>query len=242
MAHGSPDWWGGAPTGTTHKLADMGELAARLGSIVTFDRRGDVVFVEDFNGGMSAWDCGGEGVVSCDLMAKPTVSGSLAIRLTPPVGDGLECWLRRVVPYPGLSKIGFEAWFTANTNLKYFSTQLWFYDGDTLLEFEARYNHADGTIEIEDPADTWTPIGTPGVMVTAVPVFNVMKLVVDPLSGDYVRVICNDHEYDASAKSGVVAAGVGIKMLSVKVLSENKGDVVLTTDVDNIIVTQNEPS
>lgn len=242
MPHGTPDWWGSAPKETTHALDDMGELAARLGSIVTYDRRGDVVFIEDFNGGMSAWDCGGEGVVSCDLMAKPTVSGSLAIRLTPPVGDGLECWARRVVPYPVLSKIGVEAWFTANTNLKYFSVQLWFYTAGSIIEFEARYNHTNGKIEIEDPEGTWNDIGTPGTAVVAVPVFNVIKMVVDILSGDYVRVIYNDHEYDASAKSGVVAGGVGIKMLSVKVLSENSGDVVLTTDVDNIIVTQNEPT
>jgi len=67
MAHGTPDWGVTASKKTIYSLHDMGELAVRLGSIVSFDRRGDVIFSDSFQNGLG----------------KVYASG---------VGAGFECW------------------------------------------------------------------------------------------------------------------------------------------------------
>jgi len=55
VAHGTPDWGVTAGARTVYQMTDLGELAVRLGSIVTHDRRGDVIFLEDFEEGMGRW-------------------------------------------------------------------------------------------------------------------------------------------------------------------------------------------
>ncbi|GAI56753.1 unnamed protein product, partial [marine sediment metagenome] len=55
MAHGQPDFGMYQIAKTIYRLADMGELAVRLGSIVTHDRRGDVIWMDNFDSGIAKW-------------------------------------------------------------------------------------------------------------------------------------------------------------------------------------------
>lgn len=56
MPRGMPDWGEYSPQEVVSKLLDNAELAARLGSPVLFDRRGTVIFMDDFNCGVNHWD------------------------------------------------------------------------------------------------------------------------------------------------------------------------------------------
>ena len=58
MAHGAPDWFGTTPQGMVHRVADLAELAARLGSPDVFDRRGNVLFMDSFENGQNNWSHG----------------------------------------------------------------------------------------------------------------------------------------------------------------------------------------
>ncbi len=55
MAHGTPDWAGTAAQSITAPVADMGELAARLKSVDVYDRRGNVILADNFDGGAQTW-------------------------------------------------------------------------------------------------------------------------------------------------------------------------------------------
>jgi ketosteroid isomerase-like protein len=64
-------------------LADLGELAVRLGSIDTFDRRGEVLWASDIRYGLADWQTktGGAGS-SVALTATGTYNSPYALRLT----------------------------------------------------------------------------------------------------------------------------------------------------------------
>ena len=55
MTHGVQDFGASSGQNSTYGLTDLGELAVRLGSPVSFDRRGDVVMMETFEDGLDAW-------------------------------------------------------------------------------------------------------------------------------------------------------------------------------------------
>ena len=66
MGHGYPDYGTQGPVSTVHSIQDLGELAVRLGSIVTFDRRGNVLWLDGFDSGIGAWSKGGNVNYSVD--------------------------------------------------------------------------------------------------------------------------------------------------------------------------------
>ena len=55
MAHGTPDWGVTAGAVTTYQVTDLGELAVRLGSPISHDRRGDVIWWDDFECTLNKW-------------------------------------------------------------------------------------------------------------------------------------------------------------------------------------------
>jgi len=81
MAHGQPDYGMYTLANTIYRLTDMGELAARLGSINTYDRRGDVIFLDSFESGLTAWSpssaCTGSDLVQS---AKHARSGGFSAK------------------------------------------------------------------------------------------------------------------------------------------------------------------
>ncbi|GAI49683.1 unnamed protein product, partial [marine sediment metagenome] len=68
MSRGQPDYGSSAVKEVAGTLADMGELAARLSSIVEYDRRGDVVYLDDFEEPVLKWSplAAGAGYIRLD--------------------------------------------------------------------------------------------------------------------------------------------------------------------------------
>lgn len=56
MAHGAPDYFNVNPMELFYSLSDLGELAARLGCPSKIDRRGKVIWYDDFTNGDGAWE------------------------------------------------------------------------------------------------------------------------------------------------------------------------------------------
>ncbi|MBA7692260.1 hypothetical protein ES703_100823 [subsurface metagenome] len=55
MPRGQPDFGQYQQKTVGATLADMGDLAVRLGSIVEYDRRGDIVLLDDFESPVLSW-------------------------------------------------------------------------------------------------------------------------------------------------------------------------------------------
>lgn len=242
MAHGMPDWWGSEPSETTYRMADMAELAARLGSIVTFDRRGNVVFLDDFENGLTAWSASSTGAAAKILpVSYPTMTGGLAIMLAPDPIDGAYAEISHILPYPVLGGIGLECGIVIEANLDHFTMGLVLFDGDVIVRYQNYYYHDTGELKLKASDGTQTTFATPGIQREGYGVFQRIKMVVDILTGKYMWTIFNENVYDTSEYSPHSAADATKPSMAVALTMFVSGANSIEPTVDNVIVTQNEP-
>jgi hypothetical protein len=241
VAHGSPDWAAQAPKSTLYGLYDMAELAARLGSPVTFDRRGDVVFCDDFTNGLGRWSETGSGYGNDAYpVVYPTRTLGLAISLRTGSGIGDVSGIYREIPYPVLGKIGFETSFVVYAGVSEFLMWIALFTGTALYDYYVSYHHTDGSLYICVP-NSEVKIGTPGKVYEDYAHFQTLKLVVDIKANRYERVIFNDHTYLLTAYAPHVAANAGVRRCVARLYVYSAITGCVTAVVDDAIFTQNEP-
>ena len=242
MTHGTPDWGGSAPKSTTYKLDDHAELAARLGSIVTYDRRGEVLWIQDFTEGgapfqVAGFGIGGDGYLSCG----GALSGGLCLCLQTDVlaGDYERVYQHSYYQVEG--GIGQEIWFTVEANLRDVKLRVIMYTGARSYDYQAKYNRVTGEVSVYDDTGAWVVIGTPGVLDTLYASYHPFKMVFNTLTHRYVRVLLVDKAYPVSGVSCFEAAVVSNKTMvsMVYVTAEAAGGCAI--NLDNWIMTQNEP-
>ena len=242
MAHGTPDWGITAAKSTIYSLHDMGELAVRLGSPVSYDRRGDVIFLDTFDTGESKVAVEGSGddneiYPSCgDPVSAPM---HLVFRTGPTAGD--LSGFHKTLYYPVTGGIGVEIAFLPVADLRWFRVYMQVFDGTDYHWFHTYYDHTDGKIYVHDHTLGWTPIGTPGIVRVGAAIYSYIKLVGNLLTDDYVRVIFNDHTYDASDYSASVDTDATKKSMTIGCAAYTNVNAAILVPVDNLIVTQNEP-
>lgn len=229
-------------TGLYPLVGDLAELAARLGSINTFDRRGNVVWLDDFEGGVSGWHKVGAGTGNAlDVSSKYARSGGYAARLTSGSEEGSSCRMERYFPYPVPGKIGFEISFTIDANTETIHIGFVGLDGTTYFWGAVRYYPDDDTLKYGNTGGTFTSFATGVDLLENDYYFHTAKLVIDVVTGKYVRFILDDAEYDLSeydyysdplAETPYMFAGFQIFC---------EKDTNPVSYVDDAILTQNEP-
>jgi len=232
----SSDAWG--------RMLSVGnaELAARLGSRVNYDRRGQVAFIEGFDVGLQRWQAihigTGSGV---EISTDCYVNGGYSVKLTGG-SDGLRLayinhwhWLM----YEG--NIGVELGFCMPGNVEYFEARLSVFDGAVKHEAGMRFSDAADKLEVQTGDGIWTEIADAGTLGRRVGMFNYFKFVIDPTTHRYVRALFNRDETDVSAHSYYYDDLVHEPevLLDLRLYSRNtENDVVY---VDNVILTAAEP-
>jgi len=181
---------------------DTGELAARLGSINTFDRRGNIVWMDDFEHTSTKWTTGGTGAPrSVDLSAAYSRTGNCSMKLSTGGALAGHVYLTKWAPLQKLGKIGLEASFTLDSDTKEFAIAFLVYTGTHLYRAMCRYSKEDKTFDYETAPDTWTnKLSDVGLAASDI-TFHTMKLVIDTDKGEYVRLLCDTHSMDLSGIS-----------------------------------------
>ena len=242
MGHTAPDWSGGLRETTIFALKDLGELAVRLGSPVSFDRRGNVVFLDDFEGGVNSWSWAfsGEGG-SINATVYPTFKGSYAVNIVPEPVIGGQGEITKVLSYPVESKVGIEVAFVVPALMDYFFVGAYFFEPTIYYASMFRYYHGDGTLKINDPEPDWVTVATLGPVAEGYNKFQIVKMVVDLETKKYERLIFNNVEYDISAYLIATDDADGDKYLNLYIGCVNGKTGEIELIVDNVILTQNEP-
>lgn len=200
MPHGQPDYGVQAVKETVFGLADLAETAARLDSIVTFDRRGDIVWLDDFESDVLKWSLTlpgvGDSVVASSEAAR---NGAFSAKLTTGNVAGDMVTMVHYSPFPVTSRVGFEISFTVHDNLSdlIFSQRL--YDGSDEHFARVRYRPATDVLEYLDRNAAWQNLAPSLVLLSATYILHTIKLVIDLNTQEYVRVIVDDVVYDLSA-------------------------------------------
>jgi len=234
---------GTVPVGPIYTSTDIAELAARLGSIVTFDRRGNVLFLDDFKDGIAKWTKEGSGAgEGIEWTAEYIGSGGFAAKLYTGATTGNYAQMSTSLPYPVLSKLGFEASFSIDMYLDHVSLLIHLATGTQLataiVEWEQAsrqclYFGSDGDYHALTPAISLLRVKEH---------FNTAKLVIDPLTWEYVRLILNNTAYDLSNKAFKVVDSIAAPYLDCAILIATNADHITTAYVDKAIKTQNEPA
>lgn len=241
--HGSRDWAAQAPTATIFQLPDMGELAVRLGSIDRFDRRGNVVFMDDFESGLSTrWSSVFSAPGDAPAIYTSTArSGLCSCRIQSP-GTGVNpAYILHQEPLPVLSRLGLEMSFSFSKALGALTSSMAMYDGVNVHRASARYLPETEEVQVITTGYVWITIASGIVLDQAIHEFHTMKVVADYKTGKYIRLILNNQEWDATTTPITIAPTVLFPRLDLMLLVENPGPIELVEYADDVILTQNEP-
>jgi len=242
MPRGQRDFGGTSPTTTIAGVSDMGELAVRLGSPVTFDRRGDVILLDDFEDNINKWVQTHVGVGGAIALSNDTCkNGARSCKFTTGNVIGNACSIERYMSYPVSGRFGFEISFTYESNFSQWEWLLQLNDGAFYHLAEITYVDATGTLYYRDstPADVAIVAGLSLYEVDEL--FHTIKLVVDFDNDKYIRLILNNTEYDLSAYSFEKKADATNQRLFTRVRAYTATAANNVMYLDDAIWTQNEP-
>jgi hypothetical protein len=242
MGHGAPDFGNVQPKETTFRLDDLAEAVVRLGSIVSFDRLGDVLFLEGFEDGINRWRTKGSGVGSSVVHSDITSrNGKYCMQLT--AGSTLDCYRRATcyIPYPVLSNFGLEMSISLFPECNYILFKLKIYDGANYYLAMIKYDVVNSALYYLPEVGAYVEIKNSYDVYLESNLFSNFKLVVDFVNKKYKRLIVNNRVYSLEGISlynrvdTTIAHIEGIIELN-GILGENG-----IINVDDVIITQNEP-
>lgn len=227
-------------------LSEMRELAVRLGSIVSFDRRGKVVWLDNFEDNINKWKLfAGVGANNAFALSTDKArNGAKSAKIT--VGDAANAYIiiGRYLPYPKLGKMGFEYSFTVNSDIKYIVLSFGLFTTTQVTDFKVRYLPQTKVLEylarIGVP-DVWTQFAS-GVSLMVDVLFHTWKLIGDASKSYFSELVLNEKKYDLSAYKPAITYGVDFApsmFLTMGIYNNAAGDHSIY--VDDAIVTMEEP-
>ena len=238
---GLPDWYDIKKAGAVSALGDLGELAARLGSIVTFDRRGDVLWLTSFECGLASVETATSGAGGAVVLSTASArNGGYSAKLTAGSDGGKYAQVLKRVHPTVVGKVGVEfSWARRPADtiitvfLAYFPSGAYHYGG-------LRYHGPDDVWQYLDKANVWQTLEADVDLFSGDAVYHTMKLVIDLETDEYVRAMLDGFEHSLE---GVGMLGSFIQAGPYVLALVDLTDILATNPyiyVDDLIITQNE--
>jgi len=220
---------------------DTGELAARLGSLSVFDRRGDIVWYDDFESATLDWfkKTAGTGAAA-ELNVTSHFMGSQSLRLTTGNAIGNYIEVQKQFRMPSDYKIGFEAmidFYEVNETLDFDIT---LFDGTKKYEAGISFDNSDNSIKYNNSAGNRVALGTMKWSGVGNRHWIPVKLVVDFENKYYVRAIVGEQEFPMSTYAIYSDTDNTVKGFRIILKAYTLVDYNKVINVDNVILTQNE--
>lgn len=242
MVRGAPDYSNVKSEQAIYTLMDLGELAARLGSIDVFDRSGNLVWMDDFEAATLNWETiiAGTGAAVA-LSTAQRLRGAQSCLLTCPSDAGLNVMIDRWLAMLHQSTTSFEIAFAPDANITTFDIHLTVFNSGIRYSNQIRWDGVAKTISYFNAASAWTVFAIGVDLMTLYTGFNCAKLTVDLATGNYKRFRLNQTIYDLS---GIAPAAAPVPHTpNLLLLVEVTGTIATNAlcYVDNVLVKQNEP-
>lgn len=242
MGHGLPSWKKYRAIGPVYEEIRLAEHAARLGSLLTFDRRGDIVWQDDFESGLNKWEKihDGKDAASCPNMEQAK-SGGISAQLIAGSDGAHRVEYFRNLPYPAISPLGFEVSFKPQDDYEEFRIWINLYTGG--LFYRSAISHHQSSLEyrIRKSDGKWGAICTaPSWQMLYAP-FHTLKLVIDPESPAYVRAIFDHQTLDISGYGPHIVEDFTPARININFTFIGREGYNDWCYVDDAIITQNEP-
>lgn len=241
MPRGAPDDSNVVKQGAVYRLDDQAELAARLGSVVNYHRFGDVVYIDNFEGGLNGYQVstnglGGYARVTNDYAA----GGNIAIVLNTGTGSDPYIAMWRGIPVPASYYLGFSFYFMITAGAGTVQCQLSHFTGSQHWLFLAQYDHRTGEVSVRDTDGAWYVLGTITKLVEAQGIFHIIKVTVDLYAGTFDKVYVNEKVFDARPYGPVLTFDTSAPYFRGFAYFTADGAGSIKFYLDNWVMTQNE--
>lgn len=237
-----PDWSKYLPGSERHSLEDMSELAARLWSPSVYDRRGEVVWMNNFADGLSQWrpvEGGDEDsvILSADYPNRGHYCAKLITGTVGIIAAGIYAY---VYP-PVLNKWGLEVGFAIGQAFSSFTIDMGYYDGTYAYRGYALIDGGNDLLKLYDENGDLQTIAEVEVLHSLFGLYHVLKLVIDTEDGTYERILLDSNEYDVSAYSLYPTLSSAAPCNGIRVIFTGDGVGLDHARVGYVISTANEP-
>lgn len=242
MARDLPDWHALTAQSRVHEVTDLGELAVRLGSIVSFDRRGDVMWLDNFEDGLLRWYATTPGDSTAELSTDVARSCISSAKLQAATGTASYSQLLAAIPNPlTLERVGFEYSFSLHGAVGKVRLAFAVYTGTHIISGAITWDDANERLEYMDSTGAEVTLQDAVKMYAWNILFNSWKLVMDADAFEYVRLLLNGVEYDMSGIAARVTESVLDPHMRVTIQVDGRTAGTSTIYADDSIITQNEP-
>jgi len=242
MPHGAPDWSNVVKPTVVHRLDDMAEAVVRLGSIITFDRRGDVVWFDSFKHGHNQYikiasGTGAKVEVSTDCFRNHGFS----LKLTAGSDAFRSAGIRRYFPILESGPHGIEFSFTLTSHMEKIDLSIICRDKDIESKFEVYYSLPELRIYYLNENNTFVVLDEDVVLVSAWSFFHTWKLVWNSETGFYIRLLLDNKTYDMADKRAYVRTYIAPDYYHVALTLYGEAGYNPVIYLDDVIFTINEP-
>ena len=229
------------PGSTRFPVADLGELAARLGSPVTFDRRGEVLWYDIGNHGLSAYTVGGSGYrneiyVDCAY----TLHGGYTYKMVAGSDSDLYSYLVKILSNIGLQHMGLEVAFALLTPNDYFLISALFFDGSQMHRGIIKVKGSEQTLCYEDKNGNDIPLLSGIKFDDPYGVTHHIKLVMNFETGYYERLLFDTYRISLADIQEHKSNAPDIPQYRLRLRQQGRLGYNDTVAVFHIIVTGNE--
>ena len=240
--YGLPDYGMYAALENMGNLVDYGELAARLGSIVTFNREGNIVFWDDFEGTPLKWAVEKEvGTETVGFSTFQVSSGGQALKIATVADATSSAGIRRFFPLFSTKKQGMEVSIRGSTTPSHLKLIYYTILNEKAHIYVVKIDSDNEILQYYDEDADWITLDDNFGLKQAAYLFHHFKLVIDVERGYYVRLIIDRTEYSLNDIPAKIMNMYEPDYFYVKIVSENVTANMVNIYLDNFILTQNEP-
>ena len=237
-----PDDYPFNPGSSRYPVVDLGELAARLGSPVVYDRRGEVIWAETFEFGITKWQgvIGGAGSSVAASTTTPFFSDQ-SLKLTAGgVAGGLAAAYRNFFALEDVKWGGYAA-FAFLTTFDRATVELYKRLPATNYIAALQINNTEKKLQYRDENGDYQDFASIPAVVFSNGLYHQVKIVADFGLNEYVRAFFDDIEYDLSGLSifQQTVASIQRNMLLATIYSD--GATAAEAQIGAAVVTGNEP-
>jgi len=237
-----PDWQKYLPGSERYALSDLGELAVRLGSPVRYDRRGEVIWYDEFDHGLSPWLATfiGNGS-SVEVSSTGTFMGPNAALLTAGEDSLRLASIAKGIHPPVLGRWGVEVAVAFLSNFDSFQIALTIYDGINVYGPSVRLSEADAEIQYRDENSAWQTVAVLGSLWVIPNTYRLLKITYDLDSAKYGILQLGPDSYDLSSFSFSSLPSTAATRIYALFQFKGRLGVNDKAQVGHVIFTANEP-
>ncbi len=219
------------------------EVVACLTPAKRYDHRGSVLMWDSFESGIAAYSTTVSGTgAAVGLTTAYSRTGAFSVKMAAGSVANDYVYLYRALPYPILSKGGFEVSFSYGANISLCGIRYRLYDGTNYYQGSLIWDLPNTKLKYLNSGGGYTDLLTGLKIYTGVDLFHTLKLVIDWSTKKYVRAMFNEREVAMTNIALYQTASALAPHILAYFVNISAGGALNTCYTDDWIITQNEPS